>query len=162
MSFDLKLGYWQVEMEETCKALTTFTVRPLGFYECDRIPFALTNAPATFQHLMQSCFGNLQNCITYFDDIIILSKMPKEHLVRLRAVFEQLKKATLKLKPSKCDFFKWKLMYLGHVVSEDGIQTDPKKVEVIQKWPFQQMSQRYVAFLGLPITITNSLGNMHR
>ena len=58
-SLDLKLGYWQVEMEEDCKALTTFTLRPLGFYECERMPFGLTNAPATFQHLMQSCLGNL-------------------------------------------------------------------------------------------------------
>ena len=51
-SLDLKLDYWQVEMEEDCKALTAFTVRPLGFYECERMPFGLTNAPTTFQHLM--------------------------------------------------------------------------------------------------------------
>ena len=90
MSLDLKLGNWQVEMEEDCKALTTFTVRPLGFYECNRMPFGLNNSPTTFQLLMQSCLGNLhlQNCIIYLDDIIIFSRMPKEHLVRLRAVFE--------------------------------------------------------------------------
>ena len=58
-SLDLKMGYWQVEMEEDCKAFTTFTVGPLGFYECDRLPFRLTNAPAMFQCLMQSCLGNL-------------------------------------------------------------------------------------------------------
>ena len=77
-------------MEEDSKALCAFTIRPLGFYECDRMPFGLTNAPATFQHLMQSCLGNLhlQNCIIYLDDIIIFSKLPKEHLDRLRAVFE--------------------------------------------------------------------------
>ena len=89
-SLDLKSGYWQVEMEEGCKALTSFTFRPLGFYECDRMPFGITNAPITFQHLMQSCIDNLhlQNCIIYLDDIIILSRMPKEHLVRLRIVSE--------------------------------------------------------------------------
>ena len=89
-SFDLKSGYWQVEMEEDCKALTAFTVRPLGFYECDGMPLGLINAPTTFQYLMQSCLGNLplQNCIIYLDNIIILSKTPKEHLERLRAVFE--------------------------------------------------------------------------
>ena len=81
-------------MEEDCKALTTFTVRPLGFYECDRMPFKLTNAPTTFQHLMQSHLGNLhlQNCIIYLDGIIIFSKTPKEHLDRFRAVFSDSRK----------------------------------------------------------------------
>ena len=90
-------------MEENCKALTAFTVGNLGFYECERMPFRLKHAPATFQHLMQSCLGNLhlQYCIIYLDDIIVFSKTPEEHLDRLRAVFEQLNKAELKLKPSK-------------------------------------------------------------
>ena len=89
------------------------------------------NAPATFQWLTQSCLGNLhlQNCIIYLDDIIVFSKTPEEHLVRLRAVFEKLKKAELKLKPSKCNLFKHELTYLGHVVSKNGIQTDPMKVD---------------------------------
>ena len=129
ISLDLKLGYWQVEMEENCKALTAFTVGPLGFYECDRMPFGLTNAPTTFQCLMQSCLGNLhlQNCIIYLDDIIILLKMSGECLEWLRSVFEWLKEADLKLKPSKWKFCKWRLMYLGHVVSSKSIQTDPKR-----------------------------------
>ena len=82
--------------------MTTFSDGPLGFYECDRMPFGLTNTPSIFQYLMQSCLGSLhlQNCIIYLD-IIIFSKMPGEHLDRLRAVFEQLKEASLKLKPSK-------------------------------------------------------------
>ena len=118
-------------MEEDCKALTAFTIRSLGFYECSRMPFRVTNAPATFQCLMQSL--HLQNCIIYLDVIFIFSNIPKEHLDRLRAVFEQLKEASLKLKFSKCEFHKWKLMYLGHVVSDKGTQTDPKKVEAIWK-----------------------------
>ena len=107
-SLDLKLGYWQVEMEEDCKALTAFASKHLGFYECDRMPFGLTYAPAMFQCLMQSCSGNLhlQNCIIYLDDIVIFFKTPKECLDRLRADFEQLKEAGLKPKPSKYEFFK--------------------------------------------------------
>ena len=107
-SLDLKLGYWQVEMEEDSKALTTFTVGPFGFYKCESMPFGLTNAPSTFQWLMQSCLGNfhLHYCITYLDDIIMFSKTPEEHVFRLRVVFEKLKQLGLKLKPSKCKFFR--------------------------------------------------------
>ena len=100
-------------MEEDSKALTAFTVGPLGFYECERMPFGLTNAPATFQWLMQSCLGNLhlQYCIIYLDDILVFSKTPEEHLTRLQAVFEKIRKAELKLKPSKCNLFKQELTY---------------------------------------------------
>ena len=70
-------------MDKDCKALTAFTIRPLGFYECQRMPFGLTKAPVTFQQLMQSCLGNLhlQYCIIYLDDINVFSKIPEEHLV---------------------------------------------------------------------------------
>ena len=146
-SLDLKSGYWQVEMEEDCKAWTAFTVRPLGFYECERMPFGLTTAPATFHCLMQSCLGNLhmQYCIIYVQDIIVFSKT-SEHLVR--AIVEKLKRAELKLKPSKCGFFKQELTYLGHVVSKNGIQSDSKKGETIQKWPVPTNVTEVHRFLG--------------
>ena len=81
-SLDLKSGYCQVEMDEESKALTAFTVGPLGFYECERMPFGLMNALATFQSLMESCLGELHLnwCIIYLDDIIVFSKTPEEHL----------------------------------------------------------------------------------
>ena len=111
----LKSGYWQVELDDKSIPLTAFTVGPLGFYECVRMPFGLTNAPATFQRLMESCLGDLHLswCIIYLDDIIIFSE---DHITRLEGVFEKLAEAGLKLKPSKCKFFKSSLKYLGHVV----------------------------------------------
>ena len=113
-------------MDKDSKALTAFIVRPLGFYQGERMPFRLTNAPATFQWLMQSssCNSHLQYCIIYLDDIIVFSKMPEEHLTRLRAVFQKLRKAELKFKPLKCEFFKQELTYLGHVVSIQKWYTD--------------------------------------
>ena len=135
-SLDLRSGYWQVEMKEESKPLTAFTVGPLGFYECERMPFGLTNAPATFQHLMENCLGkvHLSWCIIYLDDIIVFSDSPSEHLHRLRGVFAKLDKAGLKLKPSKCEFFKTRITYLGHIVSSKGIETDLKKVEAVKNW----------------------------
>ena len=120
-------------MDEKSIPYTTFTVGPLGFYECIHIPFGLTNAPTTFQRLMESGLGelHLQYCIIYLDDIIIFSKTPKEHLHHLRLVFQKISEAGLKLKPSKCEFFKTRLEYLGHIMSKQGIETNPKKVQVI-------------------------------
>ena len=135
-SLELKSGYWQVQLDEESKALTAFTVGPLGFYQCEHMPFGLTYAPATFQRLMESCLGDmhLKWVIIYLDDIIIFAKIPKEHLQRLRGVFQKLHEAGLKLKPKKCEFFKTKILYLGHIVSRDGIECDPKKIEDIKNW----------------------------
>ena len=136
-SLDLKSGYWQVEMDEESKPLTAFTVGLLGFYECKRMPFRLTNTPATFQRLMETCLGdlNLHWCIIYLDDIVIFSKDLASHLKRLKAVFQKLEEAGLKLKPSKCELFQRQLAYLGHVISAKGVATDEGKIEAIKNWP---------------------------
>ena len=149
-TLDLKSGYWQVELEEEAKPLTAFTVGPLGFLECEHMPFGLTNAPATFQRLMESCLGELHlNChIIYLDDIIVFSRTPEEHIHRLKAVFEKLKAAGLKLKPSKCDFFKKEIKYLGHVVSEQGVSTDPDKIKAVTEWPQPTTVTEVRSFFG--------------
>ena len=149
-TLDLKSGYWQVELEEEAKPLTAFTMGPLGFWECERMPFGLTNAPATFQRLMESCLGELHLnwCIIYLDDIIVFSRTPEEHVHRLRAVFEKLKAAGLKLKPSKCDFFKKEIKYLGHVVSKEGVSTDPDKIKSVTEWPQPTTVTEVRSFLG--------------
>ena len=149
-SLDFKVGYWQVEMDEDSIPLTTFTVGPLGFYECVRMPFGLINAPATFQRLMESCLGDLhlKYSIIYLDDIIIFSKTPGEHLKRLRSVFKKLDETGLRLKPSKCEFFRPQLEYLGHVVSKEGIETNPKKIAAIVNWPRPMTVTQVQSFLG--------------
>ena len=149
-TLDLKAGYWQVEMAEECKAYTAFTCGPLGFYECDTMPFGATNAPATFQRLMHDCLGdlNMNWCIVYLDDIIIFSDTKEEHLKRLEAVFQKLAAAGLKLKPSKCFFFREETEYLGHVVSGKGVATNPKKVEAATKWPTPKTVYDVRSFLG--------------
>ena len=149
-TLDLKAGYWQVELDEESKALTAFTCGPLGFYECEVMPFGSSNAPATFQRLMENCLGdlNLSWCVVYLDDIIVFGKSPEEQLSRLTAVFEKLRKAKLKLKPSKCNFFKQSISYLGHIVSKDGIATDPSKVEDVKKWPKPKTLNDLRSFLG--------------
>ena len=144
------MGYWQIELAEEDKAKTAFTVRPLGFYEWETLPFGLVNASATFQRLMQQTMADihLKECLLYLDDIIVFSKTFDEHLKRLNFVFERLDEAGLKLKPSKCNFLQDEVRYLGHLVSKDGIRTDPSKIEALQKWPGSTSTQDVRQFIG--------------
>ena len=122
----------------------------LGFYECERMPFGLTNAPATFQRLMENCLGELHLdwCIIYLNDLIVFSDSLSEHLGRLRGVFAKLDKACLKLKANKCEFFKTRITYVGHIVSSNGIGTDPKKVEAVKNWTVPKTVTDVRSFLG--------------
>ena len=137
-------------MDEASKPLMAFTVGPLGFYKCDCMPFGPLNIPATFQRLMETYLGDLQLnwCLIYLDDVIAFSKMPKEYLTWLKAVFEKLEDEGLKLKPSKCEFFKNSLTYLGYKISDGGIETDNSKIKVIQEWPVPKMVIVVRSFLG--------------
>ena len=149
-SLDLQLGYWQVELTEASRPLTAFPVGALWFYECVWMPFGLTNVLATFQHLMESCLGemHLKWCIIYLDNINVFSKMPEKHIERLRGVFEKLSAAGSRLKPSKCEVFKSQIAYLGHIVSKDWIETDPKKITTIEEWPVLRTVTEVQSFLG--------------
>ena len=99
---------------------------------------------------MESCLGELHLnwCIIYLDDIIIHSRTPEEHLIRLEGVFKRLRAAGLKLKPSKCAFFRDHITYLGNVVSKEGIEVDPSKIKAIQQWPKPKTVTDVRSFLG--------------
>ena len=109
------------------------------------MPFGATNAPATLQRLMESCFRdlNLTWCIIYLDDVVVHAPTVAEHLIRLEAVFLKLKEAGLKLKPSKCELFKKSIAYLGHIV-----ETDPKKIAAVLEWPRPHNVNTVRKFLG--------------
>lgn len=113
--------------------------------------FGLTNAPATFQRLMEKVLFGLtpQKCLCYLDYIIILGKTFDQALENLQLVFQRLREANLKLKPKKCFLFQPKVTYLGHVVSEDGITCDPAKVEAVKYWPTPTNKSEIRSILGL-------------
>ena len=127
-TLDFTSGYCQVEVEEQYKHKTVFTT-PSGLYECNRMPFGLQKTPATFQRLTTTCLGDLNysTCLLYLDDIIVFSATFEEHIQRLDKVFSCLRQHGLKLKPSKCNLLQKEVKYLGHVVSAQGIATDPDK-----------------------------------
>ena len=92
---------------------------------------------------------HLKWCIIYLDDIILFSKTPEKHIQGLRGVFEKLYAAGLQLKLSKCEFFKSQVTYLEHIVSKDGIETDPKKITAIKEWPVPKPVTEVQSFLGI-------------
>ena len=143
---DLRSGYWQVGIKEADKHKTAFSAGQLGFFECNRMAFGLTNAPATFKRRMERCMGelHLKECFIYLDDIIIFSKTFDEHIKRLENVFKQLEHHGLKLKTSKCEFFKYKMQYFGHIVS---VQTDPDKIAALKDWPAPSNIKELRSFL---------------
>jgi len=92
-------------------------------------------------------------CLCYLDDIIVFGRTPQELLERLRTVLDRLRDVGLKVKPSKCELFKTSIKFLGHLVSADGIDPLPEKIETIRNWPVPHCVRDVRAFLAwLPIT----------
>ena len=148
-TFDLTSGFWQVPMAEESKQFTAFTLGSMGLFECNRMPFGLCNAPATFQRLMQNCLSelNLTYCLIYLDDVIVYSKDPKQHLERMQVVFECLREHGLK--PSKCDLFKSEIIYLAHHISKDGVKPSHKNVVSILECPVLKTFTDIRSFTGV-------------
>ena len=150
-TLDLISGFWQVDMDDESRAKTAFTVGRGGLYQFRRMPFGLCNAPATFQRLMEKVLAGLQweIAVLYIDDIVVFGSSVPEHLERLEVIFGRLRQAGLKLKPSKCALLRRKVEFLGHIVSADGVEADPAKIEKVQNWPQPQNLHEVRAFIGL-------------
>src|SRR5436305_13666282 len=115
------------------------------------MPFGLTNAPVTFQALVQDVLHPLlDRCVVmYIDNILIYSQNEQDHTQHLQQVLDLLRQYQLYGKISKCDFFKEAMEYLRHMISADGITTDPKKVEAIKNWSPPKNLKEVQSFLGL-------------
>ena len=122
-----------------------------GLFEFKVMPFGRCNAPATFQCLMDLVLAGMQwsQCLVYLDDIIIPGRSVEEHLRNVASVLKWLRAAGLKLQPAKCSFFQKQVKYLGHVISEEGVATDPTKTENVKQWPTPSTAEEVQQLLGL-------------
>ncbi|GFW58047.1 retrovirus-related Pol polyprotein from transposon 17.6 [Trichonephila clavipes] len=127
-TLDLKSEYWQVELHPDDKEKTAFTTGQ-GLWQFKVMPFGLCNAPATFEHLMETVLGGLsyEACLVYLDDIIIVGLSFEEHLKNIRRVLQKLREANLKLSPSKCHLFRREVTYLGHIILAEGLTEGKQK-----------------------------------
>lgn len=146
---DLRSGYYQIPMSPEDKEKTAF-ICPLGFYEFERMPQGICGAPATFQRVMERTVGdmNFLEVLVYLDDLIVFRQTLEEHNMRLLKVLDRLREEGLKLSVDKCQFCQTSVTYVGHVVSKDGISTDPSKVEAVVTWPRPQTVTQLRSFLG--------------
>ena len=150
-ALDMRSGYFHIELSEEAKPKTAFVPGgPHGAkYQFNRCPFGLSQAPAYFQRLVHEVLRGLPFAFGYLDDILIFSSGIETHLEHLREVFLRLREAKLKLKASKCSFFKKHIQYLGHLVSGDGIEPLPEKLEAVENMPPPKTPKEVRQFLGL-------------
>ena len=147
---DLHLDYHQIKIHEEDIPKTAFSTR-YGLHEYTVMSFGLTNAPAYFMYLMNSIFFKELDVfvIIFIDDILIFSKTEEEHAEHLCIILQRLRDHRLYAKFSKCEFWLMKISFLRHVLSENGIEVDPGKVEDVLNWAQPQNVKEVRGFLGL-------------
>ena len=135
---DLRSGYHQIKIRPQDIPKTTFSTR-YGLYGYHVMSFGLTNAPAYFMYLMNSVFmPELDKFVVVFiDDILVYLENEQDHAEHLRVVLTRLREHQLYVKFSKCEFWLKKVPFLGHILSEEGIDVDPSKVQEVMDWKAQ-------------------------
>ena len=131
-TIDLGSGYYHMELSTESRAKSAF-VTPLDKFEFTRCPFGLSQAPAYFQRLINKVIKRLPFAFGYLDDVLIHSPDIETYLQHIEILFQRLREADLKLKDSKCNYFKTHVQYLGHLVSGKGIKLLPEKLKVLRK-----------------------------
>ena len=137
-------------MDPDSQSKTAFST-PYGHYAYKRMPFGLKNAPSTFQRMMDQILSGIQGVelFVYMYDVVVYSSSLEEHANELKKLLGRLQTAGLTLQPEKCHFLQKQIAYLGHVVTQDGVKPDPRKIEVVKKFPYPKTWKNIKQFLGL-------------
>jgi len=149
-TLDLRLGYHNIPIKESDRDKTAFITRR-GCFRYKVLSFGCTTAPSVFQRLMDlTLFGlTYRTCLVYLDDIIVYAGDFETHLKKVREVFDRLCAANLKLHGAKCWLFQRRVKFLGHVLSDKGIEAQDDKVEVVRNWPTPHNLTKLRSLLGL-------------
>jgi len=150
LKIDLRLGYYQLRIKELDVAKTAFRTR-YEHYEFLVMPFGLTNALAVFMDLINRVFQPYLDkfVVAFIDDILVYSKSYLKHEQHLRQVLMTLKEHQLYAKLSKCEFWLKEVIFLGHIISAEGISVDPRNIEAVLKWERLTNITEIHSFFGL-------------
>lgn len=149
-TLDLASGFHQISMHPDSIEKTAFSTDH-GHFEFLRMPFGLKNAPATFQRMINEVLKDYINqiCLVYMDDVIIFSTTLDEHIVNLRKILKAFNNHNLKVQLDKSEFLKKETEFLGHIVSAEGIEPNPRKIDAIMKFPIPKTHKQIKSFLGM-------------
>lgn len=129
--FDLKEGFWQIALSEKSKEFCTFST-PFGCYRFKRLPFGIKIAPEVFQKLNEENFGDIKNITVYIDDILIAAETEQEHDNALKRLLERASERNIKFNRDKIQWKQKEVVFLGHRISEEGIECDKNRLKGIQ------------------------------
>ena len=149
-TIDLASGFWQVALDESSKEKTGFVTQE-GVWQFRKLPFGLVNAPSAFQAVMTEVLRGMtyKKAIVYIDDILVFDRDLNSHMATLSEIFQRLRAANMKMKPSKCNWVAKEVKYLGHVLSREGIQVDQDKIKVVKEFRTPRNVKELRSFLGL-------------
>lgn len=147
---DLYQGFFQTKLHKDSRPCTAFTTGK-NQYQMTRMPMGLKSSPNNFSRMMTIAMSglNYDKCLIYQDDLIVIGRSLNSHNTNLMDVFGRLRSVNLKLNPPKCNFLQKQVLYLGHIISKDGIQPDSEKIKVLVNYPRPQSVddvKRFVAF----------------
>ena len=153
-TLDLASGFWQIPVHKKSQEKTAFST-PFGLFEFRKMPFGLKNAPSVFQRLMQQVLAGVNpdqgpNFVAaYIDDLLVFSSSLQTHLDHLYHVMKRIREVGLKVNPSKCQFIRQEVEYLGHVITPEGLRPNDKLIKAVKEYTLPKNVQELKRFLGL-------------
>lgn len=154
---DLSDAYLQMEVEEESQTLLTITTHK-GLFKCKRLPPGVKSAQGAFQKVIDSMIGDLEGVESFLYDVLVHEKTPEKHDL----ILQRIQEYGFRLKLDKCRIYMTEVKYIGHIMDQNGIRTDPEKVSAIVKMPSPRNVTELRSFLGAVYYYAKFINELHQ